>query len=54
MKDYRKLCLELFGTDDEAELRKIAAFARRAKKPCPKKTLRLPLSFRAKALEQKK
>ena len=24
MKDYQKLCLELFGTDDETELRKIA------------------------------
>ena len=24
MKDYRKLCIELFGTDDETELRKIA------------------------------
>ena len=23
--DYRKLCVELFGTDDEATLRKIAA-----------------------------
>ena len=23
--DYRKLCVELFGTDDEAALRKIAA-----------------------------
>ena len=23
--DYRKLCVELFGTDDEAILRKIAA-----------------------------
>ena len=24
MKDYRELCIELFGTDDETELRKIA------------------------------
>ena len=24
MTDYKKLCLELFGTDNEAELRKIA------------------------------
>ncbi|MEE0675323.1 MAG: VTT domain-containing protein, partial [Ruminococcus sp.] len=32
MKDYRKLCLELFGTDDEAELRKIAGRLRGGRK----------------------
>ena len=32
MKDYRKLCIELFGTDDEAELRKIAGRLRGGRK----------------------
>ena len=32
MKDYRKLCIELFGTDDETELRKIAGRLRGGRK----------------------
>ena len=32
MKDYRKLCIELFGTDDENELRKIAGRLRGGRK----------------------
>ena len=32
MKDYRKLCVELFGTDDETELRKIAGRLRGGRK----------------------
>ena len=32
MKDYRKLCIELFGTDDEIELRKIAGRLRGGRK----------------------
>ena len=32
MADYRKLCIELFGTDDEAELRKIAGRLRSGRK----------------------
>ncbi len=32
MKDYRKLCIELFGTDDEAELRSIAGRLRGGRK----------------------
>lgn len=32
MKDYRKLCLELFGTDDENELRAIAGRLRGGRK----------------------
>ena len=32
MADYRKLCVELFGTDDEAELRKIAGRLRSGRK----------------------
>lgn len=32
MKDYRKLCIELFGTDDEAKLRKIAGRLRGGRK----------------------
>ena len=32
MTDYRKLCVELFGTDDEAELRKIAGRLRSGRK----------------------
>ena len=32
MKDYRELCIELFGTDDEAELRKIAGRLRGGRK----------------------
>ena len=30
--DYRKLCMELFGTDDETELRKIAGRLRGGRK----------------------
>ena len=32
MKDYRELCIELFGTDDENELRKIAGRLRGGRK----------------------
>ena len=32
MKDYRKLCIELFGTDDETELRRIAGRLRGGRK----------------------
>ena len=32
MKDYRNLCVELFGTDDENELRKIAGRLRGGRK----------------------
>ena len=32
MKDYRELCIELFGTDDETELRKIAGRLRGGRK----------------------
>lgn len=32
MTDYRKLCIELFGTDDETELREIAGKQRSGKK----------------------
>ena len=32
MTDYRKLCVELFGTDDETELRKIAGRLRSGRK----------------------
>ena len=32
MKDYQKLCIELFGTDDETELRKIAGRLRGGRK----------------------
>ena len=32
MDDYRKLCIELFGTDDETELRKIAGRLRGGRK----------------------
>lgn len=32
MKDYRDLCIELFGTDDETELRKIAGRLRGGRK----------------------
>lgn len=32
MNDYRKLCIELFGTDDENELRKIAGRLRGGRK----------------------
>ena len=32
MKDYRKLCIELFGTDNETELRKIAGRLRGGRK----------------------
>lgn len=32
MKDYRKLCIELFGTDDETELRAIAGRLRGGRK----------------------
>ena len=40
MTDYKKLCLELFGTDDEAELRKIAGrIASGRKKALSKQTM---------------
>ena len=32
MTDYRKLCIEIFGTDDETELREIADRQRSGRK----------------------
>ena len=32
MMDYRKLCIEIFGTDDETELREIAGRQRSGRK----------------------
>lgn len=37
MTDYRKLCIELFGTDDEAEIRKLAGKPRGRKKSLTEK-----------------
>ncbi len=54
MKDYRKLCLELFGTDDEAELRKIAGRLRGGrKKALSEKDIALAVELQSKGIGTK-
>ena len=54
MKDYRKLCLELFGTDDEAELRKIAGRLRGGrKKALSEKDIALAVELQGKGIGTK-
>ena len=54
MKDYRKLCIELFGTDDETELRKIAGRLRGGrKKALTKKDIDCALELQTKGVGTK-
>ena len=55
MTDYRKLCIEIFGTDDETELREIADRQRSGrKKALSKRTLKLLSKCNSKEKQQKK
>ncbi|MBQ1507349.1 MAG: Hin recombinase [Ruminococcus sp.] len=54
MKDYRELCLELFGTDDETELRKIAGRLRGGrKKALTQRDIDLALEMQGKGISTK-